>query len=1150
MGDGPATAGEKVIDSIMKQLQQTSAFLALADVLRGGEFPCSVFGMPASFKSFLLATAAKSTGSSILVITDTEQAAETFYQELLQFQVEAAYYPVRDMRFLGANVSSREMNRKRAAVLANIGSYDVVVSSLRAFALPLMAPKSFQASCIVYEQGQKVSMQELSGQAVIAGYERVPLVEEEGQFSLRGGVFDIYMVGGDSVRLEFFGDEIESVRLFDPQTQRSVAQRRQVKLIPAYEAPMTPEDKRLFASFLRKQSGDFARELEAALPEGMDGAEYIPCFTQPHSLMEYMNKPLVFLDEPLRLREAAEVMLREHGEYCHHAKERGTLLKLQETMLFSLGQIQDKSGKLLYLEAIRSRNKYNSSVGFMAKAAMQYHGRFAALAQDLQRRAKKGETTLLCAGSRKQGEKLSSELLNLNTNALYIDQLRREIQDGETLVLPMALKSGFQLEDGLLVLGEQELFGASRGMKKAQGAKKAMAAFIDLQPGDYIVHDQHGIGQFEGIEQVNVEGNCRDYLIMRYAGGDKLKLPTEQLNRVQKYIGSDHAPRLSKLGGSDWSRTRQKVRESVRELAFSLVELYARRHSESGFAFSPDTPYQREFEDLFPYEETPDQLTCIEEIKRDMELPRPMDRLLCGDVGYGKTEVVLRAAFKAVMDSKQVAVLVPTTILAQQHYATINRRFEGFPVRANVLSRFKPPREQKDVMRQLSSGELDMVVGTHKLLNKNIMFKDLGLLIVDEEHRFGVGQKEAIKHLKNKIDVLSMSATPIPRTLSMSLSGIRDMSLIETPPEQRFPVQTYVMEYDQGIIADAVYRELERGGQVFFVYNQVANIELFLYDLKQLLPGVRIAVAHGQMSEVLLEKTMLAFYEHEYDVLLCSTIIESGLDVPNVNTLIVCDADRMGLSQLYQLRGRVGRSDRRAYAYFMFKRNKALSEIAQKRLIAIRDFVDLGSGFRIAMRDLEIRGAGDILGPQQHGHLSEVGYEMYCRIVEEEVAALQGRQVRQRETDTVLDLAVDANIPDSYIKEQEMKLDVYKQIASISSSESLGELKAQLTDRFSVLPRSVENLMKVALLRSLAQRCYIISLSYRKGVALLRLEKDAPLDPHKVMALLGKYRRRVVLSAGEKPAITVRNLSAEGFLQEITDFIVELTNCITEDYSV
>ena len=533
-----------------------------------------------------------------------------------------------------------------------------------------------------------------------------------------------------------------------------------------------------------------------------------------------------------------------------------------------------------------------------------------------------------------------------------------------------------------------------------------------------------------------------------------------------------------------------------------------------------------------------------------MELSRPMDRLLCGDVGYGKTEVVFRAAFKAIMDGKQVAVLVPTTILAQQHYATIQKRFEGFPVRANVLSRFKQPKEQKEIMRQLSAGELDLVVGTHKLLNKHVIFKDLGLLIVDEEHRFGVGQKETIKRLKSRIDVLTMSATPIPRTLSMSLSGIRDMSLIETPPEQRFPVQTYVMEYDEGIVADAVSRELERGGQVFFVYNHVANIELYLSDLKKLLPGARIAVAHGQMSESLLEKTMLAFYERAYDVLLCSTIIESGLDLPNVNTLIVYDADRMGLSQLYQLRGRVGRSDRRAYAYFMFRRNKALSEVAQKRLVAIRDFVDLGSGFRIAMRDLEIRGAGDILGPQQHGHLSEVGYEMYCRIVEEEVAALQGKQPQHKETEPVLDLAVEANIPDNYIKEQEMKLDVYKQIAAITGKKELEDLRAQLTDRFSHLPESVENLMNVALLRSVAQRCYIVSVSYRNGTAQLRLEKNAPFDLKKIMALLARYRKRAVLAAGEQPKITMRSIPDGSFLQELILFIEDLTDCISEDYSV
>jgi len=692
----------------------------------------------------------------------------------------------------------------------------------------------------------------------------------------------------------------------------------------------------------------------------------------------------------------------------------------------------------------------------------------------------------------------------------------------------MTLSGGFQYPAArLAVIVCGDVYGAKGAKAKHKESKGSkIASFTDLSVGDYVVHETHGIGIYQGIKRLTSEGASRDYLLIQYFGSDKLYIPADHLDRIQKYIGGGEgaAPKLSHLGGKDWDKQKAKVRESLKELAFDLVALYAERQKNRGHAFGPDTPWQQEFEENFPYEETPDQLQATEEIKRDMERELQMDRLLCGDVGYGKTEVALRAAFKAVMDGKQVAILAPTTILAQQHYNTLMRRFEGFPVHADVLSRFRSAKEQKETLRRLKDGEIDIIVGTHRLLAKDVKFHDLGLLIVDEEQRFGVGHKETIKNMKKTVDVLTMSATPIPRTLHMSMVGIRDMSLLETPPQARYPVQTYVMEYQDSVIRDAILRELGRGGQVFFLYNRVGSIDLCYKQLHKLVPEARIAIAHGQMRENALEDVMLDFSQQKFDVLLCTTIIESGLDIPMANTLIIYDADHFGLAQLYQTRGRVGRSNRLAYAYFTVRPGKVLSETAQKRLDAIREFTEFGSGFRIAMRDLELRGAGNLLGPQQSGHLANIGYDLYCKLLEEAVHEAQGEQpTPNRDVETRMDVHVNAYLPADYVTGDRQRLEVYKRIASITTAEQRDEMEDELIDRFGDEPQCVANLVAVAYLKAMCTRLGIDRVSQTDGRIDMRFSPDAQIDGEKLFKALAKFEPRLTLNAAPPVTLVMRD---------------------------
>ena len=768
------------------------------------------------------------------------------------------------------------------------------------------------------------------------------------------------------------------------------------------------------------------------------------------------------------------------------------------------------------------------------------------LIEDINLRKKNGYKTLILAGTRTRGERLVNTLRDRDIESVYKDVVD-SIELGQVVVTFGNLVKGFEYPDlKICVISDKEVFGEAKKSLPKKGSKRKgvgkITSFAELKPGDYVVHANHGVGVFKGIKQIEIAGNTRDYLDIVYDKGDKLYVPVDQLDLVQKYIGSEGKnPKINKLGGNEWQKAKAKVRKSINEIAEDLVKLYAARAALKGYKYSKDTEWQRQFEDEFPYEETPDQLTSLEEIKHDMESDKPMDRLLCGDVGYGKTEVAIRAAFKAVMDGKQVAFLVPTTILAEQHYKNLVKRFSDFPVKIDMVSRFRTTKQQKATLQALKEGNVDILIGTHRLVSKDIVFKDLGLLIVDEEQRFGVAQKEKIKSIKKNVDVLTLSATPIPRTLHMSLTGVRDISVIETPPEERFPIQTYVLEQNDQLIRDAILREVAREGQVYFVYNRVESIQGMANYISELVPECKVGVIHGQMTEKELEAEMIKFMQKEYDVLVCTTIIETGIDIQNVNTIIVNNADKMGLSQLYQLRGRVGRSNKIAYAYFMYTKDKVLTEVAEKRLKALKDFTELGSGFKIAMRDLEIRGAGNMMGSSQHGHMAAIGYDLYCRMLEDTVKLIKG-DIDKEPIETTVDIKVDAYIPSSYIEDEIQKIEVYKKIAAIENLNDYKEIKEELEDRYSSIPEAVYNLMDIAYIKSLAKELLIEEIKEFKSEVRFKFPKEYKKVNYIYNILLKNYKENVVLYFGETPffALKVNTIKREEILEFYKNLLKDL----------
>lgn len=1024
-----------------------------------------VYGLAGSQKHVVIANAYRKNPKTTIIITNNQDDIEEWYSDLTSLLPDVAIWelPALDVMTVSATAKSLELKARRMKVLGLLTRKESAIILVTASAAMQkdMSRQDFENASMQLELNKEYEHEKILEQLVALGYEHVDKVEQLGQFSARGGIIDIFPINSDvPLRIEFFDTEIESIREFDIDTQRSLKSIAKCEILPLMQMDNTGTPS-IFLSYLTKDCN-------------------------------------VILDEPLHLRDEINGNIKENPEIKEFVYDWNFILT------------SAKKHNIIYVSLMMQRipdTEPENLISVAVKSTAPFQKQMHLLGEEIKNWLEQENEILICLGDRNKITYLQDVLEQQKIPVSRAENPMELSKDRVTFIVG-SLLNGFEFpQSRLVVIAEKDILGRQKKkLRKRQSGKNKndkITHFRDINIGDYVVHVNHGIGKYLGVETLTIGNVHRDYLHIKYSGTDKLFVPTDQVHLIQKYIGSEgDVPRLSKMNGTAWKKAKAKAKASVENIAKDLINLYAERKNGKGFAFAPDTPWQKEFEDAFPYEETADQLKAIAEIKADMEKPQPMDRLLCGDVGFGKTEVAIRAAFKAVMSNKQVAVLVPTTVLVQQHYQTFSNRFSEFGPKIGIICRFNSPKEQKKVLADLAMGQIDILIGTHAILNdKKVKFKDLGLLIVDEEQRFGVKQKEKIKRISKNIDVLSLSATPIPRTLHMSLVGARDMSVIETPPQERFPVQTYVIENNDTIIRDAIKREVRRGGQVYFIYNRVESIENMYLHLLSMLPDVRIGIAHGQMSEEELERAMLNFYEGKYDILLATSIIENGLDVSNANTIIIYDADYFGLSQLYQMRGRVGRSKQMAFAYFIYQKDKILSETAEKRLQAIKEFAQLGSGFKIAMRDLEIRGAGDLLGSQQHGHISSVGFEMYCRLLEEAVETLQTGKPPEEIIEPVIELKEDAYLDGEYINDATNKIEVYQRIAAIRTEEHATQLEEELIDRFGALTEPVEKLMKVARLKNYARNLGIKSIIEKPAFIEFSFTDNPKFKPENMISL-------------------------------------------------
>lgn len=1155
----------------------------LVKALKSGKGPLQVTGTLDSQKVHLMYELGEASAFAWkLVVTYDDIRAKEIYDDFRSFTSQVWLYPAKDLLFYSADIHGNLMTRQRIAVLRHLmeDREGVVVTTMDGLMDHLMPIKYLREQSITVESGQIIDLDAWKERLIAMGYERMAQVDGMGQFSIRGGIVDIFPLTEEvPVRIELWDDEVDSIRTFDLESQRSVEQLESITIYPAAEVVLSGDqlaagigrlekEERTYGKALREQHKPeeahrihtIIEELRNGLDEGwrIGGLDaYIRYFCPDTvSFLEYFpqGESVIYLDEPARLKEKGETVELEFRESMVHRLEKGYLLPGQTELLYPAAEVLARMQKpfavmLTGLDQKLPGMKVNQKFSIDVKNVNSYQNSFEILIKDLTRWKKEGYRVILLSASRTRASRLASDLREYDLraycpdvweaesgnaggdgtvspdsgNTVSVNTAVRKVQTGEILVTYGNLHRGFEYPLLKFVfITEGDMFGVEKKRKRRKKTNyqgKAIQSFTELSVGDYVVHEEHGLGIYKGIEKVERDRVIKDYIKIEYGDGGNLYLPATRLESIQKYAGAEaKKPKLNKLGGAEWNKTKTKVRGAVQEIAKDLVKLYAARQEKAGFQYGTDTVWQREFEELFPYDETDDQMDAIDAVKKDMESRRIMDRLICGDVGYGKTEVALRAAFKAVQDSKQVVYLVPTTILAQQHYNTFVQRMKDFPVRVDMLSRFCTPARQKRTLEDLRKGMVDIVIGTHRVLSKDIQFKDLGLLIIDEEQRFGVAHKEKIKHLKENVDVLTLTATPIPRTLHMSLAGIRDMSVLEEPPVDRMPIQTYVMEYNEEMVREAINRELARNGQVYYVYNRVTDIDEVAGRVQALVPDAVVTFAHGQMREHELERIMADFINGEIDVLVSTTIIETGLDIPNANTMIIHDADRMGLSQLYQLRGRVGRSNRTSYAFLMYKRDKLLREEAEKRLQAIREFTELGSGIKIAMRDLEIRGAGNVLGAEQHGHMEAVGYDLYCKMLNQAVLALKGETLEEDSYETVVECDIDAYIPVSYIKNEYQKLDIYKRISAIETEEEYMDMQDELMDRFGDIPHSVENLLKIAAIRALAHRAYVTEVVINRQEVRLTMYQKARLRVEKIPDLVRSYKGDLKLVPGDVPS--------------------------------
>ena len=1151
------------MQALLAPLMELAEYDQAKEGIRKKQTPVSLSGCVDSQKLHMIYGLADGFKYKVIV-TYSDLKARELYEEYKFYDRNVMLYPEKDLIFFQADIHGNQLIRERIRVLRRMAERKPL-TLITTFAA-LMTPQVMwnpERDILQIEKGSLVDEKRLAERLVELGYEKTYQVEGSGQFSIRGGIIDIFdLTEENPYRIELWGDEVDSIRSFDVLSQRSIEKLNRLTIYPATEFVLEkdrmragmdrlekeaarqekifrdehkPEEAHRIAAQvknLREQLFEFRSmiSLESYIHYFYEDTVTLPEIFQDMERRDDRKNLIFFLEEPGRLREHANAVEKEFQDSMSQRMLKGYILPGQMNILYSAEQVM--SGMLhsvvVTLSTLDTKNtwiKPQRQLTVSARNVAPYNNSFETLVKDLKQYRKNGYRVLLLSGSRTRAKRLAEDLRDNEISAVYTEDPFREVLPGEVLTYYGHVGKGFEYPFlKFVVISESDIFGAEKKKKKRkiyQGQK--ISDFNELKVGDYVVHETHGLGVYKGIEKVEMDRVVKDYMKIEYRDGGNLYVLATGLDVIQKYASSDaeKVPKLNKLGSREWEKTKTRVRSAVNEVARDLVELYALRQESQGHSYGKDTVWQREFEEMFPFEETEDQLAAIADTKADMESTKIMDRLICGDVGYGKTEIAIRAAFKAVQEGKQVVYLVPTTILAQQHYNNFTQRMKDFPVRVDLLSRFRTSGEIKKTLTDLQKGFVDIVIGTHRVLSQDVKFKDLGLLIVDEEQRFGVAHKEKIKKLKENVDVLTLTATPIPRTLHMSLIGIRDMSVLEEAPGERQPIQTYVMEYNEEMVREAIVRELSRGGQVYYVYNRVNNIADIASAVAKLVPEANVAFAHGQMKEHELERIMLEFIEGDIDVLVSTTIIETGLDISNANTMIIHDSDNLGLAQLYQLRGRVGRSNRNSYAFLMYKRDKMLKEVAEKRLSAIKEFTELGSGYKIAMRDLEIRGAGNLLGVRQHGHMEAVGYDMYCKLLNEAVKGLKGIQAITDFTTTV-DLDVDAFIPPVYIVNEMQKLDIYKRIAGIESVKDRDDMRDELLDRFGAIPRSVDNLLRIALIRVAAHKLYVTELKGKNERIIFTLKEDAPITIEKIPDFVKDNRERLTFTAYGQPFFTLK----------------------------
>jgi len=1136
-------------------------FVELLQSIVDGISPISVTGVSDSSRAHLISCVPNT--SHKLIISHSHVAARKLFDDLKFFSGEenVLFFPNSELLFYDVEAVGRDIITERLAALDKLYTSKkplTVVATIDALLSVTFPRELYQSYTSEIKVGGTVDLNELCDTLVTIGYTREDMVEGKGQFSLRGGILDFFPhYSAMPYRIEFFDTDVDSIRLFDVDSQLTVQKVDSARISPAEEIILLPKQRQEF----EEKGYILSRSL----------MKYIPLIypNKLPNLLDYIDNPTIFLDEPARIAESAEKLERNVSETVAEMLFRGVIPQFDGEKRY-ICDYYETIERLLNNQVVGISALSHATPDFAPKKLISitsksigtFHGKMEFAVQAIKSYQKQDYRVIILVNGESRAKNFAQSLQDEGISVTYSPHLGEPPKPGSAIVTPGVIDSGFEYPTAkLAVICDKEIFGADNfgdGRKKGvrrPGRNKGnkIDSFTDLSIGDFVVHQNHGIGEYLGIETKTILGITRDYIRIKYKGDDLLYVPSEQLDHVYKYIGKDGASvRVNKLGGTEWNRAKQRVRTACADMAKELVELYAARENIQGIAYSPDNEFQRQFDDSFPYEETDDQLISIDEVKKDMQRRRPMDRLLCGDVGYGKTEVALRAAFKAVLDGYQVAYLAPTTILVNQHFNTFQKRMKEFAISVEMLSRFRTPAEQKEIIRKLKSGEIDIIIGTHRLIQKDIEFKKLGFLIVDEEQRFGVAHKERIKEIRKEIDVLTLTATPIPRTLHMSMVGIRDMSVIHQPPKDRYPVGTYVLEYDEQVIKDAIKRELDRGGQVFYLSNRVNGIFRVATKIAELVPEARVGVGHGKMSERELENVMHDLHDGNIDVLVCTTIIETGLDVPNVNTIIIEDADRMGLSQLYQLRGRVGRSNRLAYAYLTFRRDKILTEVAEKRLRAIREFTEFGSGFKIALRDLEIRGAGNLIGAQQHGHMDAVGYDLYCKLLAEATQEARG-QTPEKNADTLVDITVNAYIPEKYIAAHHLRISAYKRIAAIETEQDLSDTYAELEDRFGDVPTSVKNLMEVALIKNIASKLKITEVLCKSDEVIFKFLPENPPNMQRIVDFIDKFPLQLELNLKAKtPNFRYKLMKKKGdeaeYINKIKIFLKKAF--LLEDYSV